>query len=182
MSAELLLGYDTETTGLTLHPDADYRKQPRIIEFGGALMDMDTGEIVEEASILIHPGELISDEITKITGITNDDLKDAPTFIQVLPQLRRLFEQATSVVAHNLPFDKAIIRGELKRANVLDFPWPERELCTVGAYKEFWGYNPKLTLLYEHVMGKPLAQTHRALEDVKAMMEIVRAEELWKIA
>jgi DNA polymerase III epsilon subunit-like protein len=180
--SELLLGMDFETTNLTLHPKADFRKQPRAIEFGGVLMDMETGEIVEEASILINPGELITEEITKITGITNDDVKDAPFFTEVLPQLRHLFGQATCMVAHNLPFDRSILQFELMRSNVTDFPWPPRGLCTVGVYKEHWGRNPKLTELYEFIMGKPLEQTHRALDDVKAMMEIIKKEELWLIA
>lgn len=180
--SELLLGIDFETTNLTLHPNADLSKQPRAIEFGGALVDMDTGEIVEELSILINPEEEITAEITKITGITNDDVRDAPKFIEILPQLRHMFGQATVVAAHNLPFDRAILKYELMRANVLDFPWPSRELCTVGAYREFFGKNPKLTELYEFVIGEPLAQTHRALEDVKAMISIIQKEELWRIS
>lgn len=176
----MILVYDTETTGLTLHPDAPMRKQPKMIEFGGVLLGR-SGEIVEEYNVLVHPGEDVSPEITKITGITNDMLVGAPTFMQVLPQLRLLFEQATTVMAHNLPFDKAILRGELARNDVLDFPWPSRELCTVGLYKDQWGRNPKMLELYEAVLGKPLAQTHRALDDVKALVEIIQAEELWLI-
>lgn len=176
----MIIVYDTETTGLTLHPNAEITKQPKMIEFGAVLMDRD-GTIVEEASIMVNPGEQITDEITKITGITNDDLKGAPSFAEVLPQIRRIFEQATTVMAHNLPFDKAILRGELARIDCFDFPWPERELCTVGLYKDGWGRNPRLIELYESVMGKPLAQTHRALDDVKALVEIIQAEELWLI-
>lgn len=176
----MILVYDTETTGLTLHPDAPVTKQPKMIEFGGVLLDRQ-GRIVEEAAILVNPGEPLSPEITKITGLTDADLADAPSFEEVLPQLRRIFGEATTVMAHNLPFDKAIIRGELARLNVLDFPWPSRELCTVGLYKEQWGRNPKLLELYEAVLGKPLAQTHRALDDVKALCEIIAAEELWLI-
>jgi DNA polymerase III epsilon subunit-like protein len=182
MMAELLLAMDFETTNLTLHPNADLSKQPRAIEFGGALVDMATGEIVEELSVLIDPEEEITAEITKITGITNDDVRGAPKFIEVLPQLRHMFAQATVVAAHNLPFDRMILKCELRRANVLDFPWPPREMCTVGVYKEHWGRNPKLTELYEFVMGEPLAQTHRALEDVKAMVEIIQKDRLWELA
>ena len=178
----MIIVFDTETTGLTLHPDAPVNKQPRMIEFGAVLMDPRNGEIVEEASILIHPREEVTAEITKITGITNDDLKDAAHFEDVLPQIRRIFSEATCVMAHNLPFDKAILRGELARANVLDFPWPRQELCTVGLYKDAWGRNPRLIELYEHVLGRPLAQTHRALDDVKAMCEIITAEQLWQLA
>jgi ATP-dependent DNA helicase DinG len=180
--SELLLGIDWETTNLTLHPNADLSKQPHAIEFGGALMDMTTGEIVEELSILINPGEEITAEITKITGITNDDVKDASTFIEILPQLRHMFEQATVVCAHNLPFDRMILRCELMRSNVTDFPWPPRELCTVGIHREYFGRQVKLTELYEFIIGEKLEQTHRALDDVKAMLKIVQKSRLWELA
>jgi len=176
----MIIVYDTETTGLTLHPHAETMKQPKMIEFGAILMDRN-GVVIEEANILINPGEPISDVITKITGITDADVADAPKFIDALPQIRRIFEQATTVMAHNLPFDKAILRGELARIDCLDFPWPERELCTVGLYKDGWGRNPRLIELYESILGKPLAQSHRALDDVKALVEIIQAEELWLI-
>lgn len=175
----MLLVLDWETTGLTLHPDADYTKQPRAIEFGAALLR--DGVIEEEISILINPQMKLPAIITKITGLTDEDLRDAPTFERVLPQLERVFRSATSVVAHNLPFDKAILMGELKRAKLTEFPWPKKESCTVGIYQEHWGRNPKLTELYERVMGKPLAQTHRAVDDVLALVEIIQKERLWQI-
>lgn len=178
----MILLFDTETTGLTLHPDAEVRKQPRCIEFGGVLMNRHTGAVEEEISILINPGVPLEPVITKITGLTDADLKDAPSFAEALPQLRRVFGAARCVMAHNLPFDKAIIRGELARLDCLNFPWPAQGICTVGLYKDAWGRNPKLTELYEHVMGAPLAQTHRALDDVRAMVEIVQKEELWRLA
>lgn len=173
--------FDFETTGLTLHPEADLRKQPQAIEFGAVLISLDDGSITEEASILINPGVPLSEEITKITGLKDEDLADAPDFLTVLPQLRRMFAEAHCAVSHNLPFDRAILRGDLRRANVTDFPWPQREVCTVGLYKDDWGRNPRLLELYEAVIGKPLAQTHRALDDVKALHEIIMAERLWEV-
>lgn len=176
----MIVVFDTETTGLTLHPDAPLVKQPRMIEFGAVVLDR-RGEILEEASILINPREPLTAEITKITGITDSDLADAPVFADTLPQIRRIFEGAELVMAHNLPFDRAILKGELARADVFDFPWPPRELCTVGLYKEQWGRNPRLQELYAAIMGHPLAQTHRALDDVKALVEIVQKEALWDL-
>lgn len=176
----MIIVFDTETTGLTLHPDAPVSKQPRMIEFGAALIDR-MGQVVETASIMVNPGEPLTPEITKITGITDADLVDAPSFKEALPQMRRIFEQATTVMAHNLPFDKAILKGELSRIDCYDFPWPKIEFCTVGLYKAAWGRNPRLIELYESVMGKPLAQTHRALDDVMALVDIIQKEELWLI-
>ena len=177
----MILVYDTETTGLTLHPNAEVRKQPRMIEFGAALLSSTTGEVVDTWNVLINPGEPLPAIITKITGITDEDLKGAAPFAAALPAMRMMFERTTCVMAHNLPFDRAILRGELARLDVFDFPWPKTEVCTVGLYKDAWGRNPKLTELYESVMGKPLAQTHRALDDVMALVEIIQKEKLWNL-
>lgn len=178
----MILVYDTETTGLTLHPDAPLKKQPKIIEFGAALLDPRTGSIEEEINIMVNPGEPLTEEIIKITGITDADLADAAPFEAIIPQLRRIFSAASTVMAHNLPFDKAMLKNELIRANCLDFPWPKNEICTVGLYKEEWGRNPRLIELYEAKLGKPLAQTHRALDDVLALVEIIQHEEIWRLA
>jgi DNA polymerase III epsilon subunit-like protein len=176
----MIIVFDTETTGLTLHPRAPAEKQPRMIEFGAVLLDRD-GSVVEEAGMLCNPQEPITPEITKITGLTDADVADAPTFEQLLPQLVRLFGEASCVVAHNLPFDRAIIRGELMRLGVTDFPWPVNEFCTVQLYADEWGRNPRLIELYAAVMGEPLAQTHRALDDVLALVKIIQKEQLWNV-
>lgn len=180
MSAPLAIAFDVETSGLTLHPDAPLSKQPRMIEFGGVIFSLETGAIEEEISILVNPGIEISQEITGITGITNEDVADAPRFAAIEPQLRRAFGSCIGVVAHNLPFDKAIMKHELMRLNILDFPWPQNEMCTVGLHAEEWGRNPRLVELYEATFGRKLAQTHRALDDVKAMVEIIQEKELWQ--
>lgn len=181
MTIRQALIFDAETTGLTLHPDADVRKQPKMIEFGGILLNLHDGSVDEEFQMLVNPGESLDADIIRITGLNDADLKGAPSFLAVLPQLRRPFAAASCVVAHNLPFDKAIIHGELARNGVTQFPWPPGELCTVGLYREQWGRNVKMLELYDAVIGKPLAQTHRALDDVRALVEIVQKDELWRL-
>jgi DNA polymerase III epsilon subunit-like protein len=177
----LIVVFDTETTGLTLHPDAPLAKQPKIIELGAALVDR-RGQVVETLSQLVHPGEEVSAEITKITGITNADLVGAPRFGACLPQLRHIFGQARAVFAHNLPFDKALLHYDLARCGAVEFPWPAAQFCTVGLHRGAWGRNPKLIELYEHTLGRPLPQTHRALDDVLALVEVVVALGLHELA
>lgn len=181
MDKNLIVVFDTETTGLPLHPDAPLEKQPKIIELGAALLDIE-GNVVDTFQQLLHPGEAISEEITKITSITNEQLETQPKFADVLPQLRAFFGRAFAVFAHNLPFDKKLLVYDLKRAACEDFPWPETEYCTIGLHRSIWGRNMKMTELYEHAMNKPLPQTHRALDDVMALVEIVTALELHKMA
>lgn len=181
MKDNLLLVFDTETTGLMLHPNAPLAKQPKIIEFGGIVLL--NGEVEEEVSFLIDPQETLTEEITKITGITDKDLAGQPTFRERADELAKLFGRCGAVCAHNFPFDEAMMVNELLRCGMAaSFPWPPRKMCTVGIYKEQWGRNPRLQELYADIMGKPLAQTHRALDDVKALVEIIQEEELWQLA
>ena len=179
--SDLIIVFDTETTGLPLHPEAPLEKQPKIIELGAALLDAE-GKVVDTFNQLLHPGEDITDEITKITGIKNEDLVEQPKFADVLPQLREFFGRAFAVFAHNLPFDRTLLRFDLKRAACEDFPWPAAEYCTIGLHRSIWGRNMKMTELYEHALKKPLPQTHRALDDVMALVEIIQALELHKMA
>lgn len=179
---EDILVFDWETTGLTMHPSAELSKQPRAIEFGGVILSSKTGEVLDRLSLIINPDMKIEEIITKITGLTQADLDDKPKFAEVWPQIRAFFDRSKCMMAHNLPFDKSITTYELRRLGVEDFVFPANGICTVGMYKDVWGRNPKLIELYEHLMDKPLHQTHRALEDVEAMVEFIQKEELWRMA
>lgn len=170
--------FDFETTGLTLHPRANLDVQPRAIEFGAVLLC--DGEIEDELSILINPEQPISEEITKITGLTQADVEGQPTFAQAWPQIRALFGRAAGMIAHNLPFDRAVLAYELKRMNAEPIDWPS-PLCTAQLYQEAYGRRLRLIELYEEVMGVPLAQTHRASDDCRALAAIVIKERLWEM-
>lgn len=164
--------FDTETTGLLLPSSAPLEKQPRIIELGAILVSTETG-IVGELTQLINPEMEISAEITKITGTTNEDLVGKPTFKEYLPTLRAFFDGADMLICHNAPFDSGMLRNDLKRAGCDDFPWPAETICTAQEYTPVVGKRPRLLQLYEIIMGKPLAQTHRALDDAMAVYEIL---------
>lgn len=180
---------DTETTGLTVPSSAPLEKQPKIVDL--AIVELDErcpaeGDvtdanrwIVTEHSWLINPGELLYDEIKKITGLTDDDVRGKPSFPEVLPEIVKLFHGANGLVAHNLPFDMSMLVNELRRCGKeFAFPYPPQQLCTVSNYHPVFGRRAKLTEVYERVMGKPLAQKHRALDDARALAEIVIKERL----
>lgn len=159
--------FDTETTGLPLPKSAPLEKQPRIIELGALKIDA-SGEL-GSISQLINPGIEISAEITKITGITPEQLVGQPTFVDFLPSLKEFFTGSEVLIAHNAPFDLKLLKLDLERAGCSDFPVPPEAVCTVQEYHPVLGFRPKLTNLYEHFMGEPLMQTHRALDDVRAL-------------
>jgi len=172
------LVFDFETTGLTLHPNAKPHLQPRAIEYAGVLIDA-AGVEHGELNFLCQPGQEISAEITKITGITNEDLATATPFANWLPRLRGQFIRADILIAHNLPFDHAILAHELALAGASEgWPWPRINLCTAQTYEPLWGRRPRLIDLHEAVLGEKYDQTHRALDDVRALAKIVVQEKL----
>ena len=122
----------------------------------------------------------IPEAITKITGITWDDVKDAKGFPGHYRMLCDFFLGERVVVAHNAPYDLGVLRWELTRmGKEFVFPWPPRQICTVeltqhlrqkdGSQKFF-----KLTELYLYLFNKELKQEHRAGSDTIALVAIVR--------
>ena len=73
-----LIIFDLETTGLDLVRD-------RIIQIS-YIKVMPDGEEQRE-NLLINPDKAIPQEVVELTGISNDDVADAPTFKQVAQQL-----------------------------------------------------------------------------------------------
>lgn len=171
---------DCETTGLTMPGLADLSRQPRIIEFAAARIV--NGKVTKKSEWLIYPGEKLTEEIVKITRITDAMLKGKPRFPAVLADIAKVFSGIELLIAHNAPFDCACLKYELMRAGAMkkddDYPawWPEDVMCTVQEYRHEFGHRPKLTDLYERKMGKKLDQKHRAMDDVMALASIVIKE------
>ena len=170
------LVFDTETTGLPLPGIADLDKQPRIIEL--ALARIEDGKLISEHSWLFNPERPLEAVITKITGLTDEDLADKPLFRELLGEIEEAFAGADQLIAHNAPFDTTLLAFELKRCERTGFPWPAITTCTVQEFLHIKGRSLKMTELYELKLGKPLAQTHRAADDVCALVEICLKEGL----
>lgn len=166
------LVFDTETTGIPKHPNAKDAIQPRMIEFAGVIVD-EKGKWLDEYVQLFDPKVKLESVITKITGLTDHDLRGEPSFADCIGPLENLFRDADALVAHNLPFDSTMMELELKRCGYLDaWPWPKVNICTVQEHFEEYGKRPRLIELYEDTFGKPLDQTHRALDDVEALVDV----------
>lgn len=170
---------DTETTGLLMPSAVPLEQQPRIIEMGIAIVT--NGRVTKEQNWMIHPGCAIPPEITKITGITDEDVRGAPPFAKIVSEVEKIFKGCDFFVAHNAVFDRGMLNNELLRCGRAEkFPWPAETVCTVQEYVPVFGHRPKLIELYERILGKPLAQTHRALDDVHALLEVLLADKFFE--
>jgi DNA polymerase III epsilon subunit-like protein len=124
---------------------------------------------------MCNPGHNLDPKITKITGISDDDLKDKKPFIHHYKDLCKFFLGETSMAAHNLPFDRKVLRFELERLDkVTKFPWPMEHICTVEVGQSVWGKMRKLGDIYEELFGKKIEGAHRSLNDVEATIEIIK--------
>ncbi|MDX1292836.1 MAG: DNA polymerase III subunit epsilon [Hyphomonas sp.] len=101
------IAFDTETTGLH-HLEGD-----RVIEMGAVEMinHIPTGRTFRT---LINPKRSVSEDTVRITGITDDDLKDAPFFEHpsVVDAFLEFLGDAI-IVAHNAGFDRNFLNMEL---------------------------------------------------------------------
>lgn len=170
---------DTETTGLLLPSAAYISLQPHIIELSAIKTDKDCN-IINEFNTFIKPPIPISEEITKITGITNEMVEDAPTFVEVYSDLSDYFLGEDEFVAHNATFDAGMIAVELKRIErLIMFPWPKKHICTVEASMPIQNRRLNLTKLYEKTTGKERQDAHRARGDVITMIECFKVLKEW---
>lgn len=163
--------FDTETTGLLRPLGNKLSSQPKIIEICCIKIDEDM-EIIDTFECFINPKEEISNEITKITGITTDDTKNAKTFEQIYSGLAEFFLGTEILVAHNLPFDRSLLSFELERMDKLrNFPWPIHHICTIQKSLKLEGYRLSLSKLYKIATGKDHTDAHRARGDVLATID-----------
>lgn len=167
---------DTETSGLISNRSIKLAEQPHIIEWYSALVDFLNGTIEQELDFLIKPPQPVSDEIIKITGITNEMLKGAYDFGHYKNAIKETIENASLVIAHNLSFDMEIVALEAERHS-LEIKWPQK-CCTVEATIHLLGYRLTLSGLHEHLFGRPFTGAHRAKQDAQALIRC--AVELYK--
>lgn len=164
---QAIVAFDTETTGLKPF-DGD-----RIIEVAAVVFRLDEdGTIVsrEEHSYLINPGRDIPPKVTEITGITNEDVVEAPPFEAVAQEIHQLLEGAITV-AHNYAFDLNFLQQEFRRAN-LSWPNPLAEIDTLDLSMRCFPHTKghKLNILCKR-LDVTLDQAHRATADATACGE-----------
>lgn len=111
---------DVETTG------ASPGRGDRITEI--AAVEVRDGAITDEFSSLVNPGMPIPAWISRLTGITDDMVSDAPRFEDIAGLVRERLEGRV-FVAHNAPFDWRFVSAEMRRAASMLPAGPR--LCTL---------------------------------------------------
>lgn len=159
--------FDTETTGLVQTRALRLERQPEVIEFFGQFVNLKTGKVGREIETLVKPKGKISGTITKITGLTDKDVANAPSFAEISDTVCRAISSADAALAHNLSFDRDMIEIELERIGK-GVKWP-RMICTVEQTIGIHGYRLSLQALHQFCFGEGFPKAHRARTDVEAL-------------
>ena len=160
---------DLETTGF------DFKGKDRIIEIG--VVELVNNEATgKEFRRLVKPGSMrIPREITQLTGITNEDVKDEKKFKHpsVMSELLE-FIGDSNIIAHNASFDRNFLNAALSRAGAQELP-EERWIDTLRLAKEKLNlrYN-KLDDLCDHfgISGESREKHHGALIDARLTADV----------
>lgn len=110
---------DVETTGTS--PSGGKITEIAIYIFNGS-------EITDSFSTLVNPECNIPWNITRLTGITNEMVANAPKFYEIAKKIVEITAN-TTFVAHNAAFDYSFVREEFKR---LGYDYKRKTLCTVS--------------------------------------------------
>jgi len=153
---------DVETTGLS--PAAN-----NVIEIG--LVKIKNFKVIDRFNSFINPGRAIPPFITQLTGISNDDVYDAPFFEDLVKPLQDFL--ADSVLAgHNLQFDLSFLRKEFYVCGVENYQ--PLQLCTLRLAKRIFPNLKSRSLgnLATHLRLKN-ESAHRAYADAEVTAKIL---------
>lgn len=163
-----LILFDLETTGLDLVKD-------RIIQIGYIKVYPDGNE--ERECLYVNPGVEISEEVTKITGITNDDVEDKPSFKELAPELQKTFEGCDFAGFNSNHFDVPMLAEEFLRAGI-DFDFSKCRLVDVQTiFHKMERRN--LAAAYEFYCGRKMEDDfdpHKADNDTEATYRVLQGQ------
>ena len=104
-----LIIFDLETTGLDFIKD-------RIIQMSYIKVSPDGTEV--RKNLFVNPGRPIPQEVVELTGISDEDVKDAPTFKQLAATLEQEFTGCDFAGYNSNHFDVPMLAEEFLRAGI----------------------------------------------------------------
>ena len=163
-----LIVFDLETTGLDFIRD-------RIIQISYIKVSPDGTE--ERENLFVNPEKPIPHEVVELTGITDDDVKDAPTFKTIAPQLCEKFKGCDFAGYNSNHFDIPMLAEEFLRAGI-DFDFSKVRL--IDAQTIFHKMERRnLAAAYKFYCGRKMEEdftAHRADEDTEATYRVLMGE------
>ncbi len=163
-----LVIFDLETTGLDLVKD-------RVIQISYIKVYPDGKE--ERGDELINPEKHIEPIITQLTGISDEDVKDKPTFKQLAQKLADKFAGSDFAGFNSNNFDIPLLAEEFLRAGI-DFDFSKCKLidaCSIFRKME----RRNLAAAYKFYCGRKMEEdfeAHRADQDTEATYRVLMGQ------
>jgi len=160
-----IIFFDLETTGINIASD-------RIVELS-YLKIYPNGE-EESRTFRINPTIPISPKSTEIHGITDEDVKDAPTFTEVGKIIAKTLEGCDIAGYNSNKFDIPMLAEEMIRADI-DIDLKKRKFIDVQVIfhkKE----QRTLGAAYQFYCKKELINAHSSEADTRATFEVLQAQ------
>jgi DNA polymerase-3 subunit epsilon len=157
--------FDLETTGVDVGKD-------RIVEI--SILKVNTDGSEEIFTSRINPTIPIPAFVTSIHGITNEDVKDCPTFEQIAKKIATFIGKADLAGYNSNKFDIPLLVEEFLRAGV-SFDVKDRRF--VDIQNIFHKMEPRtLRAAYKFYCNTEIENAHSAEADIKATYEVLKAQ------
>lgn len=160
-----IIFFDLETTGLSITND-------RIVQIGYIKVMPNGTE--EEGNLLVNPECHIPEEVSAIHHITDEMVKDKPTFKQLAGRLEQIFKGCDLAGYNSNRFDVPLLIEEFLRADV---KFDLSKVRFVDVQSIFYKKEPRnLSAAYRFYCGKQLEGAHSADADIRATYEVLQAQ------
>ena len=160
-----LIFFDLETTGVNAAKD-------KIVEISYIKVYPNGKE--ESNTIRINPGRHIPEEATAVHHITDDDVKNCPSFKDVAKELSRVFEGCDIAGFNSNRFDLPLLVEEFLAAGV-NIDMTKRKFIDVQTIFHKMEQRT-LVAAYKFYCGKNLEDAHSADADTRATYEVLKAQ------
>lgn len=160
-----IIFFDIEATGLNLVTD-------RIVEISYLKVFPDGRE--ECKTLRVNPTIAIDPKAIAIHGITNEDVKDCPTFKEIAQTLVNTFEGCDFAGYSSNKFDLPMLAEEFLRLDI-DFDLKKRKFIDVQVIFHKMEQRT-LSAAYKFYCEKDLANAHSAEADTRATFEVLQSQ------
>ena len=157
--------FDIEATGLSITQD-------RIVEI--AIVKIDPTGTKTEFLKRVNPEIPIPKEVSEIHGIYDEDIKDEPTFKEILPELETFLEGADFAGYNSNKFDLPLLAEEMLRAGSKFDLTSKKHIDVQNIFHKM--EQRTLIAAYLFYCGKDLTNAHSALADAQATWEVLDAQ------